>query len=107
MLDVCRFALVFDHAWDLTALLELICADMEVEVVGAKNRLQEDYDARLSAGFRDVHLNVRMTTPEAVRLGNDDSPRPCEGVSHVYSPRGNTRDIPHCEHSQLTEELSL
>ncbi len=101
MLDVCRFALVFDHAWDLTELLERICADKEVEVVGAKNRLQEDYDARLSAGFRDVHLNVRMTTPEAVRLGNASHPDNARGclmsILHAAEPR--TVSIRHCEHS--------
>ncbi len=69
LFDVCRFSLVVDHTEQLADILQLICADLEVVVVGYKNRMREGYSAKQSAGFRDVHLNLVMRTAEAVRLG--------------------------------------
>eukprot|EP00961_Rhodomonas_salina_P075093 1008310-Rhodomonas_salina.1 len=69
ILDVCRFALVVDHSWELAELLEMICKDEDVEVLGFKNRLRKDYNSQQSAGFRDVHLSLAIVTAEADRLG--------------------------------------
>ncbi len=69
LLDVCRVALVFDHAWELASYLEALCGDREVSVVHAKNRLHPAYDDTLSGGYRDVNLNLVLHSAEAVRLG--------------------------------------
>ncbi len=40
-----------------------------MQVVRIKNRLTPNYDAAQSAGYRDVAINLRLTTLEARRLG--------------------------------------
>ena len=43
----------------------------QVQVVRIKNRLDPAYDSGRSAGYRDVALNLRVVTAEAMALGVD------------------------------------
>ncbi len=45
---------------------------VSVAPVQVKNRLDPGYDAgRLSGGYRDVNVNLRLVSPLAARLGAD------------------------------------
>jgi len=71
--DLCRTSLVFEAIAPLEACLRAIGADAELEVVRAgdeKMRLREGFDAqRLSGGYRDIQLCVRLNCEEARARG--------------------------------------
>jgi hypothetical protein len=69
LVDICRQSIVFDTAAGMTACLRAIAADREAALLRVKNRLARGYDARLSAGYRDVALNLVLSTREARELG--------------------------------------
>jgi len=71
LLDVCRQSIVFDRISDLTVCLRAIMNDPEVEIVRIKNRLDPNYNAIQSAGYRDVALNMRISNEDTARLGID------------------------------------
>ena len=80
LLDLCRQSVVFESAADLAACLAEIRADSDVFVVRIKNRLDPHRlphsdgsrcDSMPVAGYRDVAVNLRIKSPEAVRLGLD------------------------------------
>ena len=62
---------MFEDLESLTACVGYIRKDREVRIVRAKNRLDHRYDAKQSAGYRDVNLNVKITTEETSRVGLD------------------------------------
>ena len=62
-------AIVFETLRDITACLTLISADPDVVILRIKNRLDPDYDAGLSGGYRDVNINLRFASPATARLG--------------------------------------
>ena len=71
--DLCRTSLVFETIPQLEACLRAIGADAELEVFTAgdgKMRLREGFDAqRLSGGYRDIQLCVRLNCEEARARG--------------------------------------
>ena len=69
LVDVCRQSLVFDSTLGIAQCISAIIKDQEVAVLRIKNRLDPLYDSALSAGYRDVGMNLRIVTPEAVMLG--------------------------------------
>jgi hypothetical protein len=71
LLDICRQAIVFEGFRDLSACLGLIAADPDVQILRIKNRLDPDYDASASGGYRDVNINLRLRTGAARRVGVD------------------------------------
>ena len=70
-MDLCRQSLVYVDAAGVAACLAAVRADPEARVLRVKNRLDPADDARGSAGYRDVALNVRLETAAAVALGVD------------------------------------
>ena len=68
-MDVCRQSIVFDELPDLVTCLACIARDTDVRVIRIKNRLSPDYNAAVSAGYRDVGLNLRILSREATALG--------------------------------------
>ena len=68
LLDVCRELLVFEDLSDLVAMLKRLRQDPELIIMRIKNRLDLRYDSGLSAGYRDVVLNVRIENSESVNL---------------------------------------
>jgi cytochrome c556 len=63
--DLCRCSLVFATISDLTKGLALICNDPDVDVQSChplKQRFALDYDDKLSAGYRDCQLSVKLKT---------------------------------------------
>ena len=46
-----------------------MASDPDVTILRVKSRLGPEFDANQSAGFRNLALNLRMTTPAAAALG--------------------------------------
>lgn len=67
LLDVSRDCLVYESANQLAIGIRVIHADDDVEIVGVKNRLGHDHDARRTCGYRDVSLIIRFCTEAAER----------------------------------------
>jgi hypothetical protein len=68
-MDLCRQSIVFDDPAGVSACLEAIATDHEVRLVRLGNKLDPDHDARASAGYRDLALNLRLVTEATERLG--------------------------------------
>jgi hypothetical protein len=59
LLDCCRQTVYFDSLRDLFAGLIIVMADSEVEIVGLKNRLDDNFDSWKSGGFRfDFNISL-------------------------------------------------
>jgi len=69
LLDISRNALVFQDMTHLTNCLGLIVTDEHVRVERLKNRMSPSYHSDETGGYRDVCINLRMTTPDAQLLG--------------------------------------
>jgi len=69
LLDLCRKSIYFEHIHDVTQCIKTITRDPDIVVERIKNRLDENYDAELSAGYRDVAVNLRLVTPRTVSIG--------------------------------------
>ena len=62
LVDVVRSAVVFTSASSLLACFELIAKNSDIRRV--KNRMDPSYDASLSAGYRDLSLNIALPLPD-------------------------------------------
>lgn len=69
VVDICRQSIVFPDLAKLVACIKAIEADERVRVLRVKNRLDPSYDDSMSAGYRDVALNLLVVTDETVRMG--------------------------------------
>jgi len=70
LVDVVRQNVICDNVSDIIACLEAIQNDSDAHIVRIKNRLHDDYQAsNLTAGYRDVAVNVLVVTPDTLRLG--------------------------------------
>jgi hypothetical protein len=68
LVDICREIMVFDDLPDLIDMLHRLQEDAEVMIVRVKNRLSPEYDSALSAGYRDVMINIKLQTRETIAL---------------------------------------
>ena len=68
LLDCCRKSIIFEDLNDLLTCMKAISTDPECKIVRAKNRLRPDYDSSLTAGYRNVGLNLQVITSETKRL---------------------------------------
>jgi len=97
LLDVCRQSIIFDSVGDVADCLQLILSDPDVSVVRLRNRLDPGYDSAQSAGYRDVSLNLRLSTPDSAGLGLDT--HVCEvlllvrGFAEIKNAAGHKRYI--------------
>ena len=71
LVDVCRQSIVFVTVQDLLSCLNAIAVDPDVVLLRVKNRLDPDYDAAMSAGYRDVNIVLRLRTALTAWLGVD------------------------------------
>ncbi len=96
--DLSRTSLIFDDAATLARGLRTIADDQRVQVLKAdeaKQRLRETFDAdRLSGGYRDVQLSVRLIGPEAERRRLW---RKAAGEGHVMEVQLHLRAIFECK----------
>ena len=68
-MDICRQSIVFEDLAGVATCLGAIRQDPDAEVVRVKNRFDPAYDPRLSAGYRDLALNIRIISAEIRGLG--------------------------------------
>jgi hypothetical protein len=69
LVDICRQIIIFEDMSSLAECLRVIRLDKEASVVRIKNRLDPAYNARLSAGYRDVALNITLANDKTVDMG--------------------------------------
>jgi len=69
LVDVCRQSIMFDSATQLLRCLRAIAADKDVVIERVKNRLHPDYNTKISAGYRDCLVNLRIVTDATCRMG--------------------------------------
>jgi hypothetical protein len=53
---------------DLRGMLQMLRQDPEVAIVRIKNRLDPQYDSSLSAGYRDLMINLQIRNEETTLL---------------------------------------
>jgi hypothetical protein len=71
LVDVCRQSIVFQTVENITVCLASIAEDPDVRVLRIKNRLDPGFDARRSAGYRDVAINIQIISAQTKALGID------------------------------------
>lgn len=69
LVDVCRDMMVFERVDDISEMLDRMRQDPQIKIVRIKNRLEPSYDSSLSAGYRDVMLNIKLDNSESRGLG--------------------------------------
>ena len=69
LVDICRQTIIFEDMLSLAECLRAIRLDTEVSVVRIKNRLDPAYNARLSAGYRDVAINMTLANDQTLAMG--------------------------------------
>mmetsp|Transcript_21033 Transcript_21033/g.48647 ORF Transcript_21033/g.48647 Transcript_21033/m.48647 type:complete len:312 (+) Transcript_21033:3-938(+) len=69
ILDLARQTIVFRSVHSLLECLGVIHADPDVIVERVKNRMDPDFDTKLSAGYRDVSLNLRIQNGATQSMG--------------------------------------
>ncbi len=69
LLDLSRQSIVFDSSVDIAACIRAVREDSDAHVVRIKNKLDPSFDAGPYGGYRDVAVNLRLTTPAAICLG--------------------------------------
>jgi hypothetical protein len=68
LVDVVRQSVIYDSILDIVKCLQVISDDPNVQIVRIKNRLSRDYDDTLTAGYRDVVININLVSEETVTL---------------------------------------
>ena len=69
LVDLCWQSIIFDDAADISTCLLNISADPDVLIVRIKNRLDPAYNSAVSAGYRDVVLNLKICNERTMDLG--------------------------------------
>jgi len=83
IVDLCRQCIVFEDLKDIAACLRVIEADCEVRVLRVKNRLDLKHRSSISAGYRDVGMNLQIVSAETRTAGIDS--HICE-LQLIYKP---------------------
>jgi len=71
LLDLTRTSIVFKSLQDLILCFRTIADDASVVIERVKNRLSPAYESKLTAGYRDVCINLRMVGAQAQALGSE------------------------------------
>jgi len=71
LVDVVRQQIVFRSVEDIRNCLAAISSDPEATIRRHKNRLALDYNDVLSAGYRDILLNISIDNEKTKRLGTN------------------------------------
>jgi hypothetical protein len=71
LVDLCRQNIIFSDTQDIAKCLHTVRMDPDIVVVRIKNRLDINYKASMSAGYRDVMINLRISNELTKALGVD------------------------------------
>jgi hypothetical protein len=74
---------------DAAKLLAIISSDEAVQIVRGKNRFSQHYDANVSAGYRDIQLNLQIVGVKT----ESDHPEPERLPLHVVEMQIHLRSI--------------
>ena len=69
LLDLCRQSIMFEDVSDIVSCVAYMSSDPEVSILRIKNRLDPNYNAGVSAGYRDVGVNLRLVCDETRIFG--------------------------------------
>ena len=69
VVDLCRHSIVFESAAGILECLNAMSRDPNVVIARIKNRLDPKFDSGVSAGYRNVSVNLRVVTDETKDLG--------------------------------------
>jgi hypothetical protein len=69
LLDVSRQAIVFENMQDVKNCFLAICRDPEITIERVKNRYDSSYRSSASAGYRDLNVNLRLISQDAIDHG--------------------------------------
>jgi hypothetical protein len=87
--DVVRGSIVVETLDDAAKLLAIISSDEAVQIVRGKNRFSQHYDANVSAGYRDIQLNLQIVGVKT----ESDHPEPERLPLHVVEMQIHLRSI--------------
>jgi len=68
LVDICRQSIYFERMEHLLQCLHVMSADSDVCIMRLKNRFDPDLDTASSAGFRNLAINLRIRTSQAMDL---------------------------------------
>ena len=71
LLDICRQSIYFESFVDMTACLAAISKDSDVVISRIKNRFDPGLSSAVSAGYRNLAVNLRIVTSETRSLGTE------------------------------------
>mmetsp|Transcript_17840 Transcript_17840/g.45051 ORF Transcript_17840/g.45051 Transcript_17840/m.45051 type:complete len:262 (+) Transcript_17840:504-1289(+) len=69
LVDITRNAILFENAGDICACLKAIKSDKDVRIERIKNRMHPGFDSRATAGYRDVCINLRISSEWTRHVG--------------------------------------
>ena len=91
LVDLCRQCIVFEDLKDIAACMMVIKEDPEVRVLRVKNRHDLRHRPAITAGYRDVGINLQITCPETRDAGIDN--HVCE-LQLIYKPFAELKVAP-------------
>jgi len=71
IVDLCRQCIVFEDLNDIAACINIVKADSDVNIVRVKNRFDPKHSSSISAGCRDVGINLQISTVGTRKAGLD------------------------------------
>jgi hypothetical protein len=71
LLDICRQSIFFESFVDMAACLAAISKDSDVVISRIKNRFDPALSSAVSAGYRNLAVNLRIVTSETRSLGTE------------------------------------
>jgi len=83
LLDMTRFSIFFDSIEHITVALGAIMSDPDVKLLRVKNTLSFNADVSQTAGYRCVHLNLKIVNRETGMFGCDS--HVCEVLLALHS----------------------
>ena len=69
LVDLCRHSIIFESVAGILECLDVMTRDSNVVISRIKNRLDPKFDSDISAGYRNVSVNLRVVTEETKDLG--------------------------------------
>jgi hypothetical protein len=68
LVDLCRQCIAFENIEDMAACMHAVRTDPEINVVRIKNRLDPAFDSNKSKGYRDVAINMCISSQTTIDL---------------------------------------
>ena len=63
--DIVRTSIVCSSLEQLESVAKAVFGDKSVQLIRVKNRFDPDYDSSTTAGYRDISMNIKLTSTDA------------------------------------------